>query len=245
MGHGLTDIRQRYEQDGYVVLEGVFSPGEAADLKVEIRRLLGLSGGPPSESIGPHALEGFHQHGVFVGLSANSAVFQEAARRDAIVAALVEILSDHVIFLSDKVVAKDAAMDFGSPWHQDWPYWRGSHKVSAWIALDPATKENGCLRVVSGSHRRGELAHAGAVDDGRGFDNRLAPDQLDESEAVALEVGAGDAVLFHDLLFHASYPNASGQDRWALISTYKDGHHEDPDYPWASAAFTVAEPRPR
>lgn len=46
-------------------------------------------------------------------------------------------------------------------------------------------------------------------------------------------------LLFHDLLYHASYPNTSGEDRWALISTYKDGTKEDPEYKWASSAFTV------
>jgi ectoine hydroxylase-related dioxygenase (phytanoyl-CoA dioxygenase family) len=47
-------------------------------------------------------------------------------------------------------------------------------------------------------------------------------------------------VVFHDLLLHASFPNTSGADRWALISTYRDAAAPDQDYDWAKAAFVVS-----
>jgi len=233
-------MRERYERDGFLVLEDLFDAAEAEALKREARRLLGVGGSEPV--VDQAAVEGFRKHGVFVGLAASSPAFGEAARHPRIVAVLREVLGDSVVFLSDKAVYKDATTDFGSPWHQDWPYWKGSHKVSVWIALDAATRENGCLKVIPGSHHQGELAHTGEAADGLGFDNRLAADMLDEAEAVTLELPAGGAVVFHDLLFHASHPNSSGRDRWALISTYKDGRREDPAYSWAVAAFPVGGP---
>jgi len=57
---------------------------------------------------------------------------------------------------------------------------------------------------------------------------------------VDMPVSRGDVIIFHDLLYHASYPNTSGRDRWALISTYKDGTKEDPAYSWAGAAFKLS-----
>jgi ectoine hydroxylase-related dioxygenase (phytanoyl-CoA dioxygenase family) len=230
-------MNAQFDRDGYVVLDNVFSEQEITGLKAEIQRVLGL--GPNGAEVDADAVEGFRKHGVFVGLAVSSPLFREAARNEKIVGVLRGIIGDHVVFLSDKVVYKDAATAFASPWHQDWPYWLGSHKFSVWIALDAAAPENGCLKVVPGSHRRGEVAHAGA-DDGLGFNNRLDVERLDESEAVPVAVGAGAAVIFHDLLFHASYPNTSGRDRWALISTYKNGDEVDPEYPWASAAFPVS-----
>lgn len=232
-------MSEAFERDGYVVLEGAFTAGEVADLKAEIRRVLGLAGSEPPAGVNPRELEAFHKHGVFVGLAVNSPVFRAAARKTKVVSALGEILGDHVVFLSDKIVRKDGETEFASPWHQDWPYWKGSHKVSVWIALDPANRDNGCLKIVPGSHRQGEMSHDGAAEDGLGFANRLDPARIDDRDVTAVELAAGSAVIFHDLLFHASYPNASGRERWALISTYKDGDAEDPAYSWASAAFTV------
>jgi phytanoyl-CoA hydroxylase len=83
------------------------------------------------------------------------------------------------------------------------------------------------------------VGHGAESSDGHGFNNRLHPKDIDEDKVIDLPAMQGDAIIFHDLLYHASYPNISGADRWALISTYKDGNQEDPEYNWASAAFTV------
>jgi ectoine hydroxylase-related dioxygenase (phytanoyl-CoA dioxygenase family) len=234
-------MKHQFERDGFIVLENVFDPEETVRMKAEIQRI--LSAGPEDTApVRADALAGFHKHGVFLGLAHQSELFREAARHDATVAALRDILGDDVVFLNDKVVYKSGVTTFGSPWHQDWPYWKGSHKISVWIALDAATTGNGCLKVIPGSHRHGVLEHGGAADDGLGFNNRMSGDVIDESAAIPVELEAGGAVIFHDLLLHASYPNTSGQDRWAVISTYKDGRQPDPPYDWATAPFSVATP---
>jgi len=230
-----------FHRDGFVVARNVFSAAEAAALKNEARRVVAPEPGdrPAADA---KAREDFRRHGVFLGLAANSPLFRDAARHPEIVAALRRILGPHVVFLNDKLVRKSADTDFGSPWHQDYPYWKGSHKLSVWIALDAATAGNGCLKVIPGSHRVGVLDHGGDANDGHGFNNRLTSDLVNEEEAVPVEVEAGSAIIFGDLLFHASYPNTSGKDRWALISTYKNGSEPDPPYDWASAAFAVCTP---
>jgi len=126
----------------------------------------------------------------------------------------------------------------GSPWHQDWPYWEGCHKINAWIALDDATPENGCLKLVRGSHRA-SVAHAANVPAGDGFSNRVEANQIDESLVVTAPVPAGAAVIFHDLTLHASHPNTVHRDRWAVIATYKDAQAEDKEYAFARAAAVV------
>lgn len=223
-------LKDQYEQDGYVILEGLFSEDEVTALKVEKRRVMERV----REERGPDALK----HGVYVGMAAASPRFREAAAQPALAAVLKSLIGEHVLFLSDKVVFKDASVDFGSPWHQDYPYWKGSNKVSVWIALDDAVPENGCLRVVPGSHKLGYVQHDGKPD-GNGFVNRLTSESVDSARIVDLPAKRGTAIVFHDLLFHSSYPNESGADRVALISTYKDGTQDDPDYPWAVAAFTL------
>ncbi|MFD0716033.1 phytanoyl-CoA dioxygenase family protein [Paenibacillus sp. GCM10027626] len=220
-----STYKEQFDRDGYVVMKNLFSDHEAVRLKEEAGKVL--------------QEKGVGKEGVYVGMAAASPVFAAAAAKRELVTVLRELIGEKVVFLSDKIVFKNASTDFGSPWHQDYPYWEGSHKYSVWIALDDANPDNGCLRVVPGSHLLGDVRHSGDTSDGLGFGNRLSQDNIDESQVVDLAASQGDAIIFHDFLFHASYPNTSGKDRWALISTYKDGAQEDPAYSWAIAAFTV------
>lgn len=217
-------IKETFEEKGYFVLNRLYSPEEVAMLKAEAATILSR-----------HTVD---KSGVFLGLTPESRLFKEAAEKPALAFALKAIIGPSVIFLNDKLVFKNASTDFGSPWHQDYPYWKGSHKYSVWIALDDANPDNGCLKVVPGSHLS-SVAHDGEVTDDLGFGNRLSETAIDPSKVVDLPASKGDAIVFHDLLLHASYPNTSGADRWALISTYKDGTQPDPAYAWAKAAFPL------
>ena len=214
---------EEFEEKGFVVCPGMFSEVETDAFKQEIAVLLQT-----------HT----HHAGVFVGLAAHSALFRELARDSRLLDALEPILGPDIEFLSDKVVFKSAGTRAGSPWHQDWPYWYGQHKISVWIALDPATPENGCLKMIPGSHRK-SVEHDGVAQAGEGFDRRLRPGAVDENQAVVLQCASGDAILFHDLTLHASFPNTSGQDRWSVISTYHNATKPDLEYTWSVAKEVV------
>ncbi len=221
-------IKEQFAQNGYVILSKLFTSEEVRLLKEEAGKII--------------EKQGTNKNGVHLGLTIASPLFKKAAAHPSMVVALQQIIGNDVIFLSDKIVYKDSKTDFGSPWHQDYPYWNGSHKFSVWIALDDAAPENGCLKVIPGSHLL-EAAHQedhAANDLGAGFIHRLTEEDIDPARAIDLAAFRGDAIIFHDLLFHSSYPNTSGKDRWALISTYKDGTLEDPAYEWAGGAFAVS-----
>lgn len=218
-------LKEQYERDGFTIIRSLFSEEEVRVYKETARAVL--------------KQYGVGKEGVYVGMAVASPVFKTAAAHPVLVETLKQIIGDKVVFLSDKLVFKDASTDFGSPWHQDYPYWKGSHKVSVWIAMDDATPDNGCLRIVPGSHLFGSANHGGDASDGLGFKNRLGDQEIEGQQIIDLDAARGDAIIFHDLLYHASYPNSTGKDRWALISTYKDGNQEDPEYSWAKAAFQV------
>ena len=133
-------------------------------------------------------------------------------------------------FLSVKTVVKDAERRFASPWHQDRPYWGGQDKYSLWIALDDCSPANGCLRVIPASHRNGYIEHDHS--DENKFPNRLDSNAYHEADAVDVCIKAGDAVLFHDCLLHASYPNSNLEERWSLIATYRDAEIGDTSTLW-------------
>ncbi|MDQ3813784.1 MAG: phytanoyl-CoA dioxygenase family protein [Armatimonadota bacterium] len=236
-----AEVQELFNGDGFVVVPHLFSVAEVKSFKAEIERILdevraemSAAGKDPA-----HAL----RTGVYVGLAARSEFFRQALRDARLLDVLQGIMGPHIEFLSDKVVYKNAATSFASPWHQDWPYWRGCHKISIWVALDDATPANGCLRLIPGSHQAA-LLHDGDTSDKMGFDNRLRPELVDESTAVTAAVEAGGAVFFHDLTIHGSHRSTTAQDRWVWLPTYRDAREgaHDPPYPWAVAAEVLRTP---
>lgn len=229
----------QFHADGYLIVEDLLAADECARYAAEVESLLAelrdeavAAGKDPQTVLAT---------GVFVGLSLRRDSFRALSEDPRLVDPLESVWGADIGFLSDKVVFKDAGVGFGSPWHQDYAYWLGSHKISLWIALDEATEENGCLMVLPGSHGQ-EYRHDKVQDAGTagGFGNRLDPAKLGlEREAVAAPLPAGGAIFFHDLLLHASLPNRNGAPRRALIPTYRNLAEPDDEYPSLPAARRI------
>lgn len=106
------------------------------------------------------------------------------------------------------------------PWHQDrWTALDRDPQITIWTALDPATKENGCVQVIPRSHRHGLInpthpsgflskAQAAAI---------CTPDRI-----VYIELEPGEVVLLHNYLLHASDVNRSTQSRRAFSVCYME-----------------------
>jgi ectoine hydroxylase-related dioxygenase (phytanoyl-CoA dioxygenase family) len=227
-----SSIFTTFERDGYYVAENLFSPTEVQNAKEEVRRVLAEVKAEQEKAGQARGVD----NGVYVGLSIRSALFRALNAEARVLDIWQEIFGPNIEFWSDKIVYKSASVDFGSPWHQDWQYWKGANKYSVWIALDDATPENGCLKFIPGSHKSVK-DHGGKDEEGVGFTNRMRREDVDENKAVVVPAARGSAVFFHDLTLHSSFPNKSGKDRWALISTYRDASKDDIPYDFAKAAF--------
>lgn len=111
----------------------------------------------------------------------------------------------------------------GWEYHQDYGYHYREFfypdLVSVMVALDPATRANGCLRVVRGSHRLGRLEHEHLGAQQIADRGRVAL-ALEEMEEVYCEMGAGSVLYFHGNILHASDANLSDSSRWCLIYAY-------------------------
>jgi ectoine hydroxylase-related dioxygenase (phytanoyl-CoA dioxygenase family) len=94
------------------------------------------------------------------------------------------------------------------------------------IALDKATKENGCLQVLRGSHQMGRIDH-GKVGDQTGADLERVQAALERFELVYCELDPGSAIFFDSNLLHRSDQNHSDNPRWAFICCY-NAKHNDP-----------------
>ena len=106
-------------------------------------------------------------------------------------------------------------------WHQDAGYWplEPMEVVTIWLAIDPSTPENGCLRVVPGSHRGGVHGRRRRDDVASVFGDESAID-VDEADAVDVVLEPGDVEIHHPALLHASGPNRSAGRRCGLTIRY-------------------------
>ena len=107
-------------------------------------------------------------------------------------------------------------------WHQDAPYWpqTPSKTVTAWLAIDDSDIENGCMRVVSGSHLHGPLKYRFSEPK----ENNVLYATVDDAEKygkiVDIELSAGQISLHSDLLLHSSNYNNSKRRRCGLALRY-------------------------
>jgi hypothetical protein len=118
------------------------------------------------------------------------------------------------------VMNKPAGQGTYLPWHQDGgDVWKLDRDplITIWVALDPATRANGCMECISGSHRLGILTPFGSTVDGEHVALHCRPEQVHP-----LEVPAGNAVLIHNWLIHRSGVNPSSVPRRAFTMCCMD-----------------------
>jgi hypothetical protein len=106
------------------------------------------------------------------------------------------------------------------PWHQDrWSYLDRDPLITTWTALDAATRANGCVQVIPGSHKLGLLN----PEHPSGFLSAEQAARFDSSPDIAyLELPAGEAVLLHNWLLHRSDTNTTATPRRAFSVCYLD-----------------------
>jgi phytanoyl-CoA hydroxylase len=216
-----------YHRDGFAVLERVLTPSEIESLRAETAALCrgargaidGIApadGAEPDEAVIRRYLCIHHPHKV-------SAIMAGALRHPAIVAALTAAIGPDVKAMQSMLFIKAEGKP-GQAWHQDEFFipTRDRSLTAAWIALDDATVDNGCLWVIPGSHRAGVIYPNRDHDDPRydctvesyGFPHR-------DEDAVPVEVPAGSVVVFNGYLLHKSLPNLGRRGfRRALVNHY-------------------------
>lgn len=152
--------------------------------------------------------------------TAASPALLRAAMAASIHRALDRILGVGRLLFQEMALTKPPRIGSEKPWHQDASYFRTSDPnliAGVWIALDPATRENGCMELIPGSHLRGPVPHIPAADVNV---CTIRPDHVRLSDRVAVPMEPGDALLFHSLVHHYTAPNLSNMRRRALQFHY-------------------------
>ena len=123
------------------------------------------------------------------------------------------------------IMTKNPAFSSATGWHQDIRYWSFEQPelVSVWLALGPEHEENGCLRLVPGSHRMHFRREQ--YDDDRFFRADIEENSGILQSKVAAELDEGDVLFFHCRLLHAAARNRTDLTKFAAVFTYHSAHN--------------------
>jgi ectoine hydroxylase-related dioxygenase (phytanoyl-CoA dioxygenase family) len=226
-----------YREQGYVVMHEALTSGELEELRAEAERLCrnrdglidGISPAPVDMSSAaamervlcihfPHKL---------------SASVKRTLSQSHITDMLKLLIGPNVKCMQSMLFDKASGKP-GQAWHQDEDFFptRDRSLAGAWIALDDATLENGCLWVLPGSHAQGILWPQRRHDDER-FDcvHESWNFPRRDEDSIPVEVKSGSVVFFNGYLLHRSLPNRShGTFRRALVNHYMSAESL---LPWA------------
>ena len=148
----------------------------------------------------------------------------ELATNPTILDAVEALIGPNVLLLATHFFCKYGGGERFVAWHQDVTYWglEPPEAVTAWYAVDDSDRENGCMRVIPGSHRAGIRAHGTSGHEGNllSINQEVPVSAKEEASAADLVLKAGEMSLHDGALIHGSLPNLSTRRRSGLTLRY-------------------------
>jgi hypothetical protein len=152
--------------------------------------------------------------------------FLALAQHPDILDLVQQVIGDDVILWGCHVFCKPAEEGYETPWHQDGHYWpiRPLANCTVRVALEPSTQENGCPRVIPGSHTNKQLHdHLHEDPPDLTLNQRMVDVAFDEADAVDLELQPGQMSLHDVYMIHGAKANTSGIRRTGVALRYMPG----------------------
>jgi phytanoyl-CoA hydroxylase len=228
--------RTFFDDRGYLVIEDLLSPDETADYQREIQRLHQLAADMETrgdERSGYFQREPFAKDQNSDGLPVLRKIentrtlsehFGHLAAHPRLIATVQNLLGADLLLFRNTLMLKPAFHGSAHALHQDSAYWPMEPPAlgTASIALNDATPENGCIKVIPGSHLWGlqQWGHI-AQDQDAPLSHR---DDIDLRVSIDVALKAGSAVLFHSLMVHGSGPNQTDRSRNTALYAYFSPH---------------------
>ena len=201
--------KQQYSEQGYVKNLPVFSYNGALELQELFEE---LSSRLPSD-VDINKTNMWHKA---------SKKFHDLCRTPEILDYVEDILGPNFVQWGGQFFYKEPRSGSVVPWHQDAQYWplKPANAVTVWLAVYDTDKENGAMKVVSGSHKMGRFVHKKNTAKNLVLDQEVSFDQLDETKIVSLNLKAGQISLHNDALLHGSEANNSDRRRCGVTMRF-------------------------
>lgn len=210
MAHIIQEEVKHYEENGYLLYKNqLFNPEEMQELS-----------------------NIFEEQWVAVGKKLNSELDTPHFRDERL---LKFLLSDKVLDLvepligpniglwSSHFIAKEPYVGKQTPWHEDSAYWKGrldrfDKIVTVWLAIDGSNKENGCMRVIPGTHKDGFSEYEKVSEDSNIFSTQIK--NIDDSKSVYFDLEPGECSLHDSRIIHGAAANTSPYRRCGYTMRY-------------------------
>jgi hypothetical protein len=211
MAHLTAAEQARYAREGWVVPEWRLPKPRVDAMREALDALIAANPGVRPEKLVSAHIEGRNAEGVN-----GSRAFFDLATDKEIVELVADAIGDDIILWGCQVFCKPGGDGLETPWHQDGQYWpiRPLATCTVWVALDPSTKANGCLRVIPRSHEAKSLySHMREDRTDVVLTQRIDDPGFDEAQAVDIELEPGQMSLHDVYMIHGANVNRSPQRR--------------------------------
>ena len=205
---------ERYQADGFVHPVSALSAEEAADVRSRFEAY-------------EAANDGWYENSAGQKLYLLQTWAAGLVSHPIILDAVEDVLGPDIMAWGLSLFIKDAGNPAFVSWHQDSTYWGLSKPdvVTAWIALTPATKLSGCMKMMPGTHKWDQVPHKDTL----APENMLTRGQevavdVDENDAVFIELQPGEISLHNIRTVHGSEPNRSDGRRIGIAVRYIAPH---------------------
>jgi hypothetical protein len=208
----------RFNEQGFLIVPNVFRPDEVAQMSEAV-------GGP---RVASHTASMVDTGGLSTKLAIwfeiGDDLWSAVTTCPRLVNAVRILMGEEIAFFHGKVIFKEARHGGAWEWHQDYGYWYDQgfafpRMISASIAIDAATRKNGCLEVLRGSHHLGRVTH-GLFGTQTGIDPTRIKVLEPLFERVPCAMEPGSVLFFHCNLLHCSAANLSDHPRRSVIMCY-------------------------
>src|SRR6266496_1226021 len=187
---------EQFNRDGFLMIKGLFD-AEEMELLIRIAKA--------DQQMADKTIERLDLSGVrsklWITDSLGEDIYSAFVHCRRIVDPLEQLLAGEVYHYHHKIMLKEPFVGGAWEWHQDYGYWYSNgclfpYMASCLITIDRATRENGCLQVIKGSHLMGRLEH-GKTGEQTGADINRVSEALNHLELVHCEMKPGAALYFH------------------------------------------------
>jgi phytanoyl-CoA hydroxylase len=230
----LTAIRRQYERDGYVAVRGVVDAALIEEARNHVEWLLKQHTDKRPEELGHTLIRG-------------DPFWVRLVSDDRLLDVAEQFVGPNIALFASHYIAKPPFDGQPVLWHQDGSYWplEPMDVVTLWLAIDESTPENGCLRVIPGTHRMSLQPMRSRTDVANVLESEIDPDLVDESQAVDVVLAPGDVSIHDANLIHGSRANTSPTWRRGLTIRYiPTSTRIVSDEPWPSAFLLRGEAMP-
>jgi non-haem Fe2+, alpha-ketoglutarate-dependent halogenase len=147
----------------------------------------------------------------------------ELMRNEAILDMVEDLIGPDIMVWSSHLYPKEPGDGRFISWHQDSAHWglETDNILTVWVALTPATRNNGCMRMLPGSQTTGTVEHRDTWETKNILTRgQTIADTIDEERAVWVELEPGQASIHHLYMWHSSPPNVTDERRVAVALRY-------------------------